>query len=296
MSKFRFRKRKQKQLRTPRELPVRAMLPNMITLMSAASGITSIRFSCDGQWRLAVIAISISCFLDALDGRMARMLKVTSKLGEQLDSLADFVCFGVAPAIFTYFWIMEVVPAGSPLYPIRGLFWTFALFYALCCAFRLARFNIMIDDGPTQPYWKHFFVGLPSPGAAGLVLTPAILDLHFESSLLQSPWTGCAMLILCGILMASRAPTLSMKKMHISARYQIPVAVFVIFVIGMLVSHSWITLGTIGICYLISIPICGMIFLRLRASSDKRLPQQPPLTSGPLETGKPPEKSTASTP
>jgi CDP-diacylglycerol--serine O-phosphatidyltransferase len=296
MSKFRFRKRKQKQLRTPRELPVRAMLPNMITLMSAASGITSIRFSCDGQWRLAVIAISISCFLDALDGRMARMLKVTSKLGEQLDSLADFVCFGVAPAIFTYFWIMEVVPAGSPLYPIRGLFWTFALFYALCCAFRLARFNIMIDDGPSQPYWKHFFVGLPSPGAAGLVLTPAILDLHFESSLLQSPWTGCAMLILCGILMASRAPTLSMKKMHISTRYQIPVAVFVIFVIGMLVSHSWITLGTIGVCYLISVPICGMIFLRLRASSDKRIPQQPPLTSGPLETGKPPEKSTVPSP
>jgi len=275
MSKFRFRKRKQKQLRTPRELPVRAMLPNMITLMSAASGITSIRFSCDGQWRLAVIAITIACFLDGLDGRMARMLKVTSKLGEQLDSLADFVGFGVAPAIFTYFWVMEVVPAGSPLYPIRGLFWAFALFYALCCAFRLARFNIMIDDGPTQPYWKHFFVGLPSPGAAGLVLTPAILDLHFEKSLLQSPWSGCAMLILCGILMASRAPTLSMKKMHISARYQIPVAVFVIFVIGMLVSHSWITLGAIGICYLISVPICGAVFLRLRQKHEKHAPATP---------------------
>ncbi len=286
MSKFRFRKRKQKQLRTPRELPVRAMLPNLITLMSAASGITSIRFSCDGQWRLAVIAITIACFLDGLDGRMARMLKVTSKLGEQLDSLADFVGFGVAPAIFTYFWIMEVVPAGSPLFPIRGLFWAFALFYALCCAFRLARFNIMIDDGPSQPYWKHFFVGLPSPGAAGLVLTPAILDLHFESSLLQSPWTGCAMLIICGILMASRAPTLSMKKMHISARYQIPVAIFVIFVIGMLVSHSWITLGTIGVCYLISIPVCGVIFLRLRASYDKRIPQQTPLASTTPEPGK----------
>jgi CDP-diacylglycerol---serine O-phosphatidyltransferase len=275
MSKFRFRKRKQKQLRTPRELPVRAMLPNIITLMSAASGITSIRFSCQGQWRLAVIAITISCFLDALDGRMARMLKVTSKLGEQLDSLADFVCFGVAPAIFTYFWIMEIVPAGSPLYPIRGLFWSFALFYALCCAFRLARFNIMIDDGPTQPYWKHFFVGLPSPGAAGLVLTPAILDLHFEPSLLQSPWTGCAMLILCGILMASRAPTISMKKMHINTRYQIPVAVFVIFVIGMLVSHTWITLGTIGICYLISVPICGAVFLRLRQKHEKHPPATP---------------------
>jgi len=287
MSKFRFRKKKQKLPRFPRQIPVRAMLPNLITLMAAASGITSIRFSCEGQWRFAVIAITIACFLDFLDGRMARMLKVTSKLGEQLDSLSDFVSFGVAPAIFTYFWIMEVLPKESTLYHIRGVFWAFALFYALCCAFRLARFNIMIDDGPAQPYWKHFFTGLPSPGAAGLVLTPVILDLHFDSRLLQSPWTGSAMLILCGILMASRAPTLSMKKLHISARYQIPVAVCVIFVIGMLVSHSWITLGTIGICYLISIPVCGMIFLRLRASHEQRAPQQqPPFISATPEPGK----------
>lgn len=263
----------------PRHLPVRAMIPNLVTLMAAASGITSIRFSCQGQWRLAVIAITIACFLDGLDGRMARMLKVTSKLGEQLDSLSDFVSFGVAPAIFTYFWIMEVLPEGSPLHRIRGVFWAFALFYALCCAFRLARFNIMIDDGPTQPYWKHFFVGLPSPGAAGLVLTPAILDLHFESAFLQSPWVGSAMLLLCGILMASRAPTLSMKKLHISTRFQIPVALFVIFVIGMLVSHTWITLGTIGICYIVSIPICGLLFMRMRSSYDKRMPPSHPAPS-----------------
>jgi CDP-diacylglycerol--serine O-phosphatidyltransferase len=273
MGKFRFRKKKQKQQRIPRELPVRAMLPNLITLMAAASGITSIRMSCQGEWRLAVIAITIAAVLDGLDGRMARMLKVTSKLGEQLDSLSDFVSFGVAPAIFTYFWIMEVLPEGSPLYHLRGIFWAFALFYALCCAFRLARFNIMIDDGPTQPYWKHFFVGLPSPGAAGLVLTPAILDLHFESAFLQSPWTGGTMLMVCGILMASRAPTISMKKMHISRRFQIPVAVFIIFVIGMLVAHAWITLGMIGICYFVSIPICGFVYMRLRSSCEKRAPQ-----------------------
>lgn len=262
------------------------MLPNLITLMAAASGITSIRFSCQGQWKLAVIAITIACVLDGLDGRMARMLKVTSKLGEQLDSLSDFVGFGVAPAIFTYYWIMEVIPAGSPLYPVRGIFWAFALFYALCCAFRLARFNIMIDDGPTQPYWKHFFVGLPSPGAAGLVLTPAILDLHFESAILQSPWIGSAMLILCGTLMASRAPTISMKKMHISARFQIPVATFIIFVIGMLVAHSWITLGAIGVCYLISVPICGIVFLRLRSAQDKRMVSSHAPTTTPPDVNK----------
>jgi len=279
MSKLRFRKKKSKQQRTPRQLPLRAMIPNLVTLMAAASGITSIRFSCQGQWRLAVIAITIACFLDFLDGRMARMLKVTSKLGEQLDSLSDFVGFGVAPAIFTYFWIMEVLPEGSPLYRIRGIFWAFALFYALCCAFRLARFNIMIDDGPTQPYWKHFFVGLPSPGAAGLVLTPAILDLHFESAILQSPWIGSAMLLLCGILMASRAPTISLKKLHISTRFQIPVALIIIFVIGMLVAHTWITLGAIGICYIVSIPICGIVFLRMRSANEKRIPTHSPVNT-----------------
>jgi CDP-diacylglycerol--serine O-phosphatidyltransferase len=286
MSKFRFRKKKQRQQRIPRELPVRAMLPNLITLMAAASGITSIRMSCQGEWRLAVIAITIAAVLDGLDGRMARMLKVTSKLGEQLDSLSDFVSFGVAPAIFTYFWIMDVLPVGSPLYHLRGIFWAFALFYALCGAFRLARFNIMIDDGPTQPYWKHFFVGLPSPGAAGLVLTPAILDLHFESAVLQSPWIGSAMLIVCGTLMASRAPTLSLKKMHISARFQIPVAVFIIFVIGMLVSHSWLTLGTLGVCYLVSIPICGMVYMRLRSSYEKRVPQPNSTSNTPPDLNK----------
>ena len=178
MSKFRFRKRKQKQQRTPRELPVRAMLPNLITLMAAASGITSIRFSCQGEWRLAVIAITIACVLDGLDGRMARMMKVTSKLGEQLDSLSDFVSFGVAPALFTYYWIMEVLPQGSPFYHIRGIFWAFALFYALCFALCLARFNIMIADCEMQHYSRNLLVGVPHPGVHDLHLSATVLDLR----------------------------------------------------------------------------------------------------------------------
>ena len=276
MSKFRIRRRRQKP-RVRREIPVLAMLPNLITLLAAASGITSIRFSCQGQWRFAVIAILIACFLDGIDGRMARFLKVTSKLGAELDSLADFVNFGVAPAIFSYFWIMEVVPEGSVLYPVRGMFWVFALFYAMCCAFRLARFNIMDDSGDaSQPYWKHFFVGLPSPGAAGFVLLPAIWDLHTEYAFLQSPWVGSFMLLFCGALMASRVPTLSIKKMRVPTWLQLPLMLFAAFVIGMLVAHSWLTLGIIGICYLVSVPICVMTFLRLRAVYRKRNPEDIP--------------------
>ncbi|MCL1921677.1 MAG: phosphatidylcholine/phosphatidylserine synthase [Kiritimatiellaeota bacterium] len=270
MSRFRIRKRKPKP-HARREIPVRAMVPNLITMAAAASGITSIRFSCQGQWRYAVVAILIACFLDGIDGRMARLLKVSSRLGAELDSLADFVNFGVAPALFAYFWIMEAVPKGSLLYPVRGMFWAFALFYAMCGAFRLARFNIMVDsDDSAQPYWKHFFVGLPSPGAAGLVLTPAIWELHTDWDVFQSPWVGSFMLLFCGTLMASRVPTLSIKKMRVPQRLQLPLTLFVAFVIGMLVAHSWLTLGVIGIFYLLSVPVCVTAFIRARAAHRRR--------------------------
>ena len=275
MGKFRFRKRKHKQ-RIPREIPIRTMLPNLVTLLAAASGVTSIRCSCQGHWRAAVIAIIVACVLDGLDGRVARMLHATSKLGAELDSLADFVSFGVAPAILVYFWIMEGVPPESAAYPFRGLFWALALFHAMCCAFRLARFNIMIEDGPTQPYWRHFFMGLPAPGGAGLVLTPAIWQLHTESTFLQSPWVGGTMLFLCGILMASRCPTISVKHLRVPAKHIVPFLLFVMFVIGMLVSQFWLTLGVIGVCYLISVPICGIVFVRMRVRFDALNPVQPP--------------------
>ncbi|MCL2104028.1 MAG: phosphatidylcholine/phosphatidylserine synthase [Kiritimatiellaeota bacterium] len=276
MSKFRMRRRKQRQ-RVRRDIPLLSMVPNLITLTAAASGITSIRFSCQGQWSYAVIAILIACFLDGVDGRMARLLKVTSRLGAELDSLADFVNFGVAPALFSYFWIMESVTQDSLLYPVRGVFWVFALFYAMCCAFRLARFNIMIDDDDsTKPYWKHFFVGLPSPGAAGFVLVPAIWTLHTDSAIFQSPWIGCFMLLFCGTLMASRVPTLSIKKMRIPTWLRLPFMLFVAFVIGMLVAHAWLTLGIIGICYLLSVPVCVVTFLRLRAADERQNQSTPP--------------------
>ena len=276
MSKFRIRRHKPR-VRVSRGVPLLAMIPNLITMAAAASGITSIRFSCQGQWNYAVAAILVACFLDGVDGRMARLLKVSSRLGAELDSLADFVSFGVAPAIFSYFWLMEVVPQDSVLYPVRSMFWVFALFYAMCGAFRLARFNIMIDsDDSEQPYWKHFFVGLPSPGAAGMVLTPAFWELHTDLAVFQSPWVCCFMLLFCGTLMASRVPTLSLKKMHVTSRWQVPLMLFVIFVIGMLIVHSWLTLGILGVIYLLSLPVCVFAFIRARAAYRKGNAEPPP--------------------
>jgi CDP-diacylglycerol--serine O-phosphatidyltransferase len=274
MSKFRFRKRKPKT-HARREIPVRAMIPNIVTMMAAASGITSIRFSCQENWHHAVVAITIAAMLDGVDGRLARLLKATTKLGAELDSLADFVSFGVAPALFIYFWVMQKVPPESAAYPFRGVFWALALFYAMCGAFRLARFNIMIDDGPTQPYWKHFFLGLPAPGGAGLVLTPAIWQLHTESDIFQSFWVGCAVLLVCGILMASRVPTISAKSVRVPAKYMVPFLLFVMFVIAMLVSQFWLTLGMIGLIYYLSIPIVGLIFVRMRSRYDARSAEAP---------------------
>lgn len=280
MGKFRFRKRKQKA-KVRREIPIRAMIPNLVTLLAAASGITSIRFSCQGNWHHAVIAIFIACMLDGVDGRVARLLRATSKLGAELDSLADFVNFGVAPALMLYFWIMAPITPESAAYPFRGLFWALALFYAMCCAFRLARFNIMIDDGPTQPYWKHFFLGLPAPGGAGLVMTPLIWQLHTDSTALQSTWVGCAALFVCGVLMSSRFPTVSAKSIRVPAKYMAPFLVFVMFVIGMLVSQFWLTLGVIGLVYLASVPVCAIVFLRLRRNYEARNGEPPTATDAP---------------
>lgn len=268
MGKFRFRKRKNK-LHRRREIPIRAMIPNLVTLLAAASGITSIRYSCQGHWRSAVIAVIIACVLDGVDGRVARILRATSKLGAELDSLSDFVSFGVAPAILVYFWIMENVTPDCAAYPFRGVFWALSLFYAMCCAFRLARFNIMIDDGPTQPYWKYFFLGLPAPGGAGLALTPAIWQLHTDSPFFQTPWVGCSILFLCGILMACRWPTVSAKSVRVPAKRMVPVLLFVMFVIGMLVSQFWLTLGIIGVLYALSVPVCGFVFVRMRRRYEK---------------------------
>ncbi|MDD4101509.1 MAG: CDP-diacylglycerol--serine O-phosphatidyltransferase [Kiritimatiellae bacterium] len=274
MAKIRFRKRKHKR-RVPREIPVRTMVPNIVTMMAAASGVTSIRYSCNEQWRYAVIAIFIACVLDGLDGRVARMLRATSRLGAELDSLADFVSFGVAPAILVYFWIMQAVTLSSRAYHFRGMFWAFALFYAMCAAFRLARFNIMTDGGPTQPYWKHFFMGLPAPGGAGLVITPVIWQLHTGFDFLQTPWVGCLMLLTCGVLMACRWPTVSIKSLRVPASRMIPFLLLVMFVIGMLISQFMLTLGVIGVIYFLSIPCSGYAFLRLRRRYEAQ--QTPPI-------------------
>ena len=277
MSRFRLRGRR-RRFREPRtdRIPLRAIVPNLITSLAACAGITSISLSSEGRFIPALWALLVACICDGMDGRVARLLKASSKLGAELDSLADFVNFGVAPAMFMYFWLTGG-PTHDGISPgLVRLTLGAALFYAMCDCFRLARFNTMLEQ-PTLPYWKHFFLGVPAPGGAWMVLSPAVLVLAFDAKgscpalqqALQNPYFGIFMLLFIGALMASRLPTISLKSVHINKSYQLPVMAGLLLTIAMLVSNFWLTIGVIGVCYIFTVPITGFVFLRARAKYEQ---------------------------
>ena len=196
-------------------------IPNTITCLNLISGCNATYLAFQNKFEWALLMIVVGAVFDFFDGMVARLLHVSSPIGKELDSLADFVNFGVAPAMLMYFWCLS----GQPQMPhhMKNLLLGSALFYALCDAFRLARFNTMLEQ-PTIPYWKNFFLGVPAPGGCWMVLTPVILALAFTakdtaplvSSTLQNPWFGLSMLLFIGVLMASRLPTISLKSVYIS--------------------------------------------------------------------------------
>jgi len=259
------------------QVPIRAIVPNLITSLAACAGITSISLASEGRFDHALWALLVAVLCDGMDGRVARLLNASSKLGAELDSLADFVNFGVAPAMFMYFWM-----TGGPAHtladgtvvarPLIRIVLGCALFYAMCDCFRLARFNTMLEQ-PTEPYWKHFFTGVPAPGGCWMVLSPAILSIALEAkgisttfaTALQNPWTGIFMLLFVGALMASRLPTISLKHIHIRRAYLLPVMAALLLLIAFLVTNFWLTIGVVGFLYILTVPITGWIFLKLRA-------------------------------
>ncbi len=277
MGKFRLRgqKRRNREARTD-EVPLRAFFPNLITATAACAGITSISLASEGRFVSAIYALIIACICDGVDGRVARLLHASSRMGVELDSLADFVNFGVAPAMFMYFWL-----TGGPLHMVGGeavaprvirFVLGASLFYAMCDCFRLARFNTMVEQ-PTKPYWKHFFTGVPAPGGCWMVLTPPILSIALDAqanypalqSFLQSPAFGIFMLLFVGALMASRLPTISLKAIHIHGRAQTRLFVTVaLFIIALLFTDHMLAIGIAGIVYIFTVPITSIIFLRLR--------------------------------
>lgn len=226
-------------------LPLLHLMPNMLTILSLCAGMTSIRYGLDGRWELAVALIGAAVVLDGLDGRSARMLNLTSKLGAQLDSLADFLSFGVAPAVLTYLWVLR---------DVRGVGWALALLFATCCALRLARFNTELDV-PDRPRWTyHYFTGIPAPCGGGLVLTPMMLSFVIGDEWARSWALAAVFVVFTAVMMVSRVPTYSIKRVRIGPDMVVPVLLIGSMVIAGLVVETWLTLSVISLLYLASIP------------------------------------------
>jgi CDP-diacylglycerol--serine O-phosphatidyltransferase len=242
-----------------RGLSLNRMIPNILTLLALCAGMTAIRLALADDYRSAVAAIMIAAILDGLDGRIARLLKGTSEFGAELDSLADFISFGVAPALIMYVWT---------LHTLSSLGWVVALLYAVCCALRLARFNTQIG-ADLPPYAYNFFTGVPAPAAAGLAIVPLICQFEFGWDGFRSPWFSALVLAAVGTLMVSRVPTFSLKRIHVPREWALAVLLAIGAIAALASTEPWATLLVIGLIYVGSFPWSIKAFLKLRRAAEE---------------------------
>jgi CDP-diacylglycerol--serine O-phosphatidyltransferase len=234
------------------------LAPNVITVGALAAGLTATRFAFEGRWQLAVTAILVAAVLDALDGRMARLLKSASDFGAELDSLSDVIAFGVAPAVVIYLWALNI---GT------GPGWIAALFFTVCCALRLARFNTSL--GKLPPYAYNYFTGVPAPAAAGLALLPVVISFEIGDGIVRHPMVAGIWLVVVGALMVSRLPTFSFKKSKIPQDYVLFVLVAAGLLVAGLAGAPWRTLTVIGVLYLFTLPFAWRSYHRLRREAER---------------------------
>jgi len=232
------------------ELPVAALVPNLITTLAMCSGLASIHFSLGERWEPAVAAIAMSMVFDALDGRAARLLRVSSKFGAVLDSLSDFVSFGVAPAVILHQWLLK--PAVTPVELAA------VMVYAVCAGLRLARFTAAVPASKPvsggSVASSNYFTGMPTPAAASAVLIPAMYRLAEPSGWQMPQWVISLLAIVIGLLMVSTIPTFAFKKLTISRRLVVPLMIlFALFAVT-LITHFWLTLVALSTLNLALIP------------------------------------------
>ena len=238
-----------------RPVPVRYLLPNLITLLALCSGVTAIRLAMEGRYQVAVAAVILAIFLDAVDGRLARYLKGTSRFGAELDSLADFVNFGVAPAILIYVWSLNAM---------KPLGWVISLMLAMACALRLARFNVALEDPNKPAYAQRFFTGIPAPAGAGLAMAPMYLgfldvvaDGHVYARFI-APY-----IVAIAVLMVSRVPTFSGKTVtQVPRELVLPILSTGALIIVCLITFPWETLLLAAVLYAVMIPVSVASYLR----------------------------------
>jgi len=233
------------QLDRLEDLSISKLVPNALTLLGLCSGATAIRFALVGDWEWAVGAIFCAMIFDMLDGRAARWLGADNLFGVQLDSLADLVSFGIAPAVVMYTWTLS---------RMNGAGWIAALIFCACSAIRLARFNVEAarDEGatPANPY----FIGLPTPAAAGIMLLPLLLSFQFANELIRNPFFSVALIAITSVLMVSRVPTPSLKYIRFGRSTKVVITVAAFALAALAVYAFWATLALTIVIYLVTIP------------------------------------------
>jgi CDP-diacylglycerol---serine O-phosphatidyltransferase len=237
-------------------VPLRVLVPNLITLLAICFGLTAIRLAIEGRLDAAVYAILFAAMLDGIDGNLARYLKGTSRFGAELDSLADFVNFGCVPALVLYFWVLK---------DLKSMGWIVCLVFAIAMVLRLARFNVMLDD-PTGPEWKKgFFTGMPAPMGAACVLLPLYAHLAGVPGISGLPVLVMVYTLLIAFLTISTLPMISSKKISLSINrsYVVPLFVVAVLFVGLLISNTFETLSVLILLYLASLPYGVMRYRKM---------------------------------
>lgn len=242
--------------------PIGKLIPNAVTLLAMGLGLTGVRFALDGKFELAIFCIVGAGFLDMVDGRLARLLRAESPMGAQLDSLADFMNFGLAPILILYSWGLQ---------SFGRLGWMVMVIFAACCALRLARFNAAIDD-PDRPLWmRQFFVGVPSPAAGTMVLAPVWLEFSDLLDLRDTPTLVIGFVIMISGLMVSRVPTFSGKGVstRVPREMVLPIMVGFAVLAASLFAFPWLSLTVLVVLYWVSLPVSYRAYRRMRLADSK---------------------------
>jgi CDP-diacylglycerol--serine O-phosphatidyltransferase len=282
--RMRARVRRPRMRRRLPHLSVNRMVPNVLTLLALCAGMTAIRFAVNGEFQYATFAIIAAGVFDGLDGRLARLLKATSPFGAELDSLSDFISFGVAPAAVVYLWTMQ---------QWHSLGWAIALLYAVSCALRLARFNTELA-AELPPWRANFFSGAPAPAGAGLLMWPMFISFEWGDWIVRSPYFNAVWISGVALMMVSTIPTVSIKRIRIPNHLVIPTLLGIGVMIAFFTTAPWPTLTVVGVVYLASIPLTIRAAARARLAAAQRQIEgaeaaaQPSAVVVPLSETKPP--------
>ncbi len=283
-ARARLLRRRLHRLRRPRTRPrtsgpsFNRLIPNILTMLGLCAGLTAIRFATEGRWEPAAVLIVVAGAIDGIDGRLARLLKGTSRFGAEFDSLSDFLCFGVAPALVLYLWTMH---------DARGLGFAPCLLFAVCSALRLARFNAALSDAPAMPlagpppkpaYAQSFFTGVPAPAGAGLALFPLFASLAFHewdwpvlARAIQHPLVAGVLLVAVGALMVSTLPTWSFKNFKVRADYVLPLMLGIGAYVAVLLTEPWAALAAAGLIYGGMLPFSARSYAQLKREAEAML-------------------------